>query len=75
MGNGEVRGHTRVVDLSRARVDRLEQLVDLLVRHLLAQLREHVPQLTGADEPVALLVEHLEATDELLCRASSAQES
>jgi hypothetical protein len=45
----------------------LEELVDLLVRHLLAELGEDVAELAGADHAVAGLVEHLEALDELLC--------
>ena len=61
------RGH------ARADLHALEQLVDLLVAHLLAQLRQHVAQLARADEPVALLVEHLEPADELLCAASASQ--
>ena len=44
----------------------LQKLVHLLVRHLLTELREHVPQLAGTDEAVTLLVEYLETTDELL---------
>lgn len=46
----------------------LEQLVHLLVCHLLSELGEHIPQLAGADEPVPLLVEHLEPANELLWR-------
>lgn len=45
----------------------LEELVDLLVRHLLAELGKDVAELAGADHAVASLVEHLEALDELLC--------
>ena len=49
----------------------LEQLIDLLVRHLLPELGEHVPQLAGADEAVPLLVEHLEPANEFLWRQGS----
>jgi hypothetical protein len=52
----------------RANLDPLEQLIHLLVGHLFSQLREHVPQLSGANETVSLLVENLESPDELLCR-------
>lgn len=63
MGGGGGRGKGD----SRANLDTLEQLVHLLVRHLLAELREHVAQLADADEAVAFFVEYLEAADELLC--------
>ena len=36
-----------------------DHLVDLLVRQLLAEVRHHVAQLGGADEAVAITVEHL----------------
>ena len=45
----------------------LEKLVDLLVGHLLAELRQDVAQLSGTDESVSSLVKHLEALDELVC--------
>ena len=44
----------------------LEELVDLLVGHLLAELRQDVAELSGTDESVSGLVEHLEALDELV---------
>jgi hypothetical protein len=49
----------------RPHLHALKQLIHLLVRHLLAQLREDIAQLARADEPVPFLVEHLEAADEL----------
>lgn len=52
---------------SRADLHALEQFIDFLVRHLLPQLREHVSKLACTYEPVALLIEHLEAADEFLC--------
>merc|ERR1711907_614795 len=56
-----------VVDLPVAIDVRLaDHLVDLLVRQLLAEVRHHVAQLGGADEAVAITVEHLEGLDELL---------
>ena len=49
-----------VVDLSVAIDVRLaDHLVDLLVRQLLAEVRHHVAQLGGADEAVAITIEHL----------------
>ena len=49
-----------VVDLPVAIDVRLaDHLVDLLVRQLLAEVRHHVAQLGGADEAVAITVEHL----------------
>ena len=51
---------------ARSDLDTLQQLVYLLIRHLLSQLREHVSELSSADEAVALFIEHLESTDEFL---------
>ena len=57
---------TPVVNLIIARINRaLEQLIDLLLAHLLAQVRQDVLDLALADEPAAVLVEHLEAADVL----------
>jgi hypothetical protein len=53
---------------SLANLDTLEQLVHLLIAQLLAQGCEDISQLAYTDVPVALLVEDLEASDELLCR-------
>lgn len=44
----------------------LEQLIDLLVAHLLAELGEDISELASADEAVTGLVENLEALDELV---------
>ncbi|KAI3486847.1 hypothetical protein L1887_49553 [Cichorium endivia] len=52
---------THVVQLARAGIHSLEQLVDLLVAHLLAQVREDVAELADADEAREFLVEDLEA--------------
>lgn len=57
---------TCVVDLSGARVDSLEQLVHLLIRHLLAQIRQDVLELADADEARHVLVEDLETAAVLL---------
>lgn len=58
---------TPVVDLVVVGVDgALEQLVDLFLAHLLAQVGEDVLDLALADEARAVLVEHLEAADVLL---------
>lgn len=52
---------------SRANLHTLHQLINFLFRHLLAQLCEDVSQLSSADEAIALLVKHLEATNKFLC--------
>ena len=44
----------------------LQELVDFLVAHLLAELCQDVSQLSGADETVSGLVEDLETFDELV---------
>lgn len=64
---------TSVVDLARARVDSLEQLVDLLVGHLLAQIRQDVLELADADEACHVLVEDLESAAVLLGDAGVAE--
>ena len=50
----------------RPSLDTLEEFVDLLVCHLLAELGEHVSQLASTDEAIAFLIEDLEATNEFL---------
>jgi hypothetical protein len=55
---------TPVVDFVVVGVDgRLEQLVDFLLAHLLAQVRQDVLDLPLAHEPAPVLVEHLEPPD------------
>lgn len=57
---------TPVVDLVIARVNRaLEQLIHLLLAHLLAQIRQNVLDLALSDKARPVLVEDLEATDVL----------
>ena len=50
----------------RSDLNALEQLINLLVRHLLAELGEDISQLSGTDITVPFLVENLETTDKLL---------
>lgn len=59
----------------RADLYTLHQLVNLLIRHLLSELRKNVSQLSCADETVALLIEDLEATDELLLKRCNKAEN
>lgn len=58
--------HTGVVDLAGARVDNLQQLLDLFIRHLLAEVRQDVLELADANVARHVLVEDLEATAVLL---------
>lgn len=53
---------TSVVDLARAGVDSLEQLIDLLIGHLLAEVRQDVLELADANKARHVFVEDLEAT-------------
>lgn len=53
--------HTSVVDLARASVHGLEELVHLVVRHLLAEVCQDILELADADEARHVLVKHLEA--------------
>jgi len=56
--------HTPVIHLVVPRINRaLEQLLDLLLAHLLAQVGEYVLDLALSDEAGAVLVEDLEAAD------------
>lgn len=58
---------TPVVNLIIARVNRaLEQLIHLLLAHLLSQIRQDVLDLAFANEARPVLVKHLEATDVFL---------
>ena len=65
--------HTHVVDLAAAGVDSLEQLVHLVVAHLLAQVGENVSQLSNANVSRHLLVKDLEAPAVLLGLARIAE--
>lgn len=56
-----------IIHLVGSRVHRaLEQLLDLLLAHLLAQIRQDVLDLALADEACPVFVEDLEAADVLL---------
>ena len=65
---------THVVQLARAGVHSLEELVNLVVAHLLSEVCEDVTELANADEPCELLVEHLE-TAAVLFRLAGVAES
>jgi hypothetical protein len=52
--------HTHVVQLARAGIHSLQQLIHLLITHLLAQVRQNVPELSHANETREVLVEDLE---------------
>jgi hypothetical protein len=54
-------GLTSIVDLSTACVDCLEQLINLIIAHFLAQVREDVSKLSNTNESAHILVENLEA--------------
>jgi hypothetical protein len=53
---------TVIVDLAGGRVQRFQKFINLLVRHLLSQVRQDVLQLADANEPRVILVEDLETT-------------
>ena len=48
----------------------LQELIDFLVAHLLAELCQDVSQLSGADETVSGFVEDLETFDEFVYQVS-----
>ena len=58
--------HTSVVDLPTARIHSFEQLIDLLVAHLLSQVGQDVAKLSNADKSRHVLIEDLEAAAVLL---------
>lgn len=64
---------TGIVDLPGARVNGLQELVDLVVRHLLAQVRQDVLELTDANKARHVLVENLEPAAVLLRLARIAE--
>ncbi len=51
---------THVIQLPTARVHSLQQLIHLIITHLLSQVRKNVPKLSHADEAREVLVEDLE---------------
>lgn len=53
------------IDIPRD-LDAFEQLVHFLLTQLLTETSEHVFELTLANESIALLVKHLEPTNELV---------
>lgn len=44
----------------------LQQLINLFIRHLFSQLRQHVSQLTDTDPSTTFFIEYLETLDELV---------
>ena len=50
----------------RSDLNALEQLINLLVRHLLTELSENISQLSSTDITVSFLIEDLEPADKLL---------
>ena len=64
---------THVVQLTRAGVHGLEQLIDLFLRHLLAQVHENVLDLADVDAARQVLVKDLEAAAVLLGLAGVAE--
>ena len=64
---------TGIVDLAGARVDNLEQLLNLVVRHLLAEVRQDVLELADANVARHILVKDLETAAVLLRVAGVAE--
>jgi len=50
----------------RSDLNALEQLVNLLVRHLFTELSEDISQLSSANVTVSFLIKDLETTDKFL---------
>jgi hypothetical protein len=64
---------THVVQLARAGVHSLEQLIDLIIAHLLAEVCKDVAELAHADKSCELFVEYLEAAAVLFGLAGVAE--
>lgn len=64
---------THVVQLPTASIHRLEQLIHLIITHLLPQIRQNVSELSHANEAREVLVKDLEATTILLWLAGVAE--
>lgn len=54
------------VEGARSDLNTLEQLINLLVRHLLAELGEDISQLSGTNEAISFLIKDLETADKFL---------
>ena len=50
----------------RPNLNALEQLVNLLVRHLFAKLGKNISQLSSTDVTVPFLIKYLESADKFL---------
>jgi len=65
--------HTHIVDLAAASIHSLQQLIHLLIAHLLAQICQDIPELPNTNEARQILVEHLESATVLLRLAGIAE--
>lgn len=65
--------HIHIVDLATARIHRLQQLIHLIIAHLLAEVGQDVSELPDADETRQVLVEDLEAAAVLVGLAGVAE--
>ena len=73
MYSSKISGHTSIVDLPRTSINSLKQLINLLIRHLLTQIRENIPQLSDTNKPGQVLIEHLESATVFLWIAGVAE--
>jgi hypothetical protein len=69
----EVQQLTHVVQLARAGIHSLEQLIDLLIAHLLAQVRQNVAELSDSNKPGEFFIEYLETSAVLFGLAGVAE--
>ena len=69
----EVQHLTHVVQLARAGIHSLEQLIDLLIAHLLAQVRQNVAELSDSNKPGEFFIEYLETAAVLFGLAGVAE--
>lgn len=64
---------TNVVKLPTARIHSLQQLINFIIAHFLAQVRQDISELSHADETRQILVEHLETATVLFRLAGIAE--
>jgi hypothetical protein len=53
--------HTSIINLPTPRIHRLQQLIHLIITHLLPQIRQDIPQLPNPNKARHILIKDLEA--------------
>jgi hypothetical protein len=64
---------TSIINLPTTRIHRLEQLIHLLITHLLPQIRQNIPQLPNPNKPRHIFIKDLKAATVFLWFARVAE--